>query len=119
MTFAASRRIRSGFSTIELITVMSIAILMLLVASAKIRSVREQAQTAKDEANAHALQSACEKSLVVCPDILTNNSVEIFARGVYRKGLVRAPLTAQQTARIRVKRGTSILDHNARFVLAP
>ena len=113
------RREAAGFSTLELMAVLAIAILMLLVITAKIRNLNEEARWAKDEANAQALQSAFERSLMVCPDILTNNSVETFAKGVFRKGLIRAPLIPEQANRIKIQRGTSIIGRNARFVPAP
>ncbi len=112
-----SRGPSSGFTLVEAVVCAAAVLFLSAVVVHRVQNARANAQTARFRANINQLQSAYERAKLVCPAMLTNESVGLFAANAADAALLSAPLSSEDLAQIILAAGTSITGKTALFVL--
>lgn len=106
-----------GFTLVEAVICAAAVLFLSAVVVHRLQSARGNAQAARYRANLNQLQSAYERAKVICPTMLTNESIGLFAANAADAALVSAPLSPDDLAQIVLAAGTSITGKTALFVL--
>ncbi len=112
-----SRSHAQGFTLVEAVICAAAVLFLSAVVVHRLQSARGNAQAARYRANLNQLQSAYERAKVICPTMLTNESIGLFAANAADAALVSAPLSPDDLAQIVLAAGTSITGKTALFVL--
>jgi len=116
MNITSCRKSR-GFTLVEMVACIAALLILSATVVHRIQNTRANAQAARYRANVNQLQSAYERAKFACPEVLTNESVNLFAANAARANLLSPPLDSEDLAQIALAPGTSIIGRTALFVL--
>ena len=112
-----SRSHSQGFTLVEAVVCAAAVLFLSAVVVHRVQNARANAQIARYRANVNQLQGAYERAKFICPAMLTNESVGLFAANAAQAALLSAPLSADDLAQIVLASGTSITGKTALFIL--
>ena len=109
------RKLR-GFTVVEVTIAVCAIVILSAITIIRVGEVRDAALDAQSKADASALQLAYDRAVNYQLDILTNDSVLVFATNAYEQALISQIPSANSLSKIFLAPGSHITNDTAAFI---